>query len=78
MDIRTQFELARNNAYSSPREYIDLRNKSQKSLTVQHKKRQSFFVDLQKASAKIPGPGKYVVNPEDPKIARKIFKKINF
>lgn len=77
MDLRTQFSMVHRDL-ASPREYIDLRSKSHKSLPTKHKKRTSFFEDLQKQSKKIPGPGRYVTNPEDPKIYKKNSEKIKF
>jgi hypothetical protein len=40
--------------------------------------KESYFADLQKIAKQIPGPGRYEINPEDQKYAKKVYKKINF
>jgi hypothetical protein len=78
MDLRTHFQMVDNVRLGSPREYIDLKSKSHKSLNIKHKKRTSFFEDLEKISKKVPGPGRYVINPEDHKLHKKKSQKLNF
>jgi hypothetical protein len=55
-----------------------LRGKSNKSLAIKTKKRETFIAEIQKIAKGIPGPGKYQINPEDHKYAEKKYKKIDF
>jgi hypothetical protein len=61
MEIQTIYSIIQSRGQGSPREYIDVRSKSQKTLFVKPKHKTSCFEDIMKSAKKMPGPGKYNV-----------------
>ena len=62
MEIQTIYSIIQSRGQGSPREYIDVRSKSQKMLFVKPKHKTSYLEDIMKSATIVPGPGKYNVS----------------
>ena len=76
MDIRTIYEMVTLSGTGSPREY-HAKGRTHSQLAVKPTKRRTFIEDVQKLSKLYPGPGKYVINPENKKNAKSC-RKLDF
>ena len=66
MDISMQYLLQHKlTAYQTPKFYEDTRgNKAKPQMNPKISKKLTIFDDIIKAHSKVPGPGRYITNPE--------------